>query len=279
MLSRPIIEAAVATALREDLAYGDLTTEAVVSAARRGRARILAREPFTLCGTEVAAHAFWAVDPDLAIELGGADGDPVVPPRQVMLVTGAVRSILAAERVALNFLQHLSGVATVTGAFCAAIAGTAAAVCDTRKTTPGLRALEKHAVRCGGGRSHRSTLADCALIKDNHIAAAGGVREAVQRVRARTPHVARVEVEVETTEQLAEALDAGAEVILLDNMSPAQVRTAVEAVGGRAITEASGSIRLDNVRAYAEAGVDMISTSALTSTVRRVDLSLELEAD
>ena len=279
MLTRPIIEAAVTTALREDLAYGDLTTEAVVSPARRGRARILAREPLTLCGAEVAAHAFWAVDPDLAIELGGADGDAVVPPSQVMLITGAVRSILAAERVALNFLQHLSGVATVTSAFCTAIAGTAAAVCDTRKTTPGLRALEKHAVRCGGGRSHRSTLADCALIKDNHIAAAGGVREAVQRVRARTPHVARVEVEVETTEQLAEALDAGAEVILLDNMSPAQVRTAVEAVGGRAITEASGSIRLDNVRAYAEAGVDMISTSALTSTVRRVDLSLELEAD
>ena len=279
MLSRPIIEAAVTTALREDLAYGDLTTEAVVSPARRGRARILAREPLTLCGAEVAAQTFWAVDPDLAIELGGADGDPVLPHRQVMLITGAVRSILAAERVALNFLQHLSGVATVTAAFCAAIAGTGAAVCDTRKTTPGLRALEKHAVRCGGGRSHRSTLADCALIKDNHIAAAGGVRSAVQRVRARTPHVARVEVEVETMEQLAEALDAGADVILLDNMPPAEVRTAVEAIGGRAITEASGSIRLDNVRAYAEAGVDMISTSALTSMVRRVDLGLELEAD
>ena len=143
-------------------------------------------------------------------------------------------------------------------------------MCDTRKTTPGLRALEKHAVRAGGGRSHRSTLADCALIKDNHIAAAGGVRAAVERVRARTPHVARVEVEVETPEQLAEALDAGADVILLDNMTPAEVRAAVETIGGRAITEASGSIHLDNVRAYAEAGVDMISTSALTSTVRRV---------
>lgn len=134
-------------------------------------------------------------------------------------------------------------------------------------------------MRCGGGRPHRSTLADCALIKDNHLAAAGGVRAAVQRVRARAPHVARVEVEVETMEQLAEALDAGAEVILLDNMSPAQVRAAVEAVAGRAVTEASGSIRLDNARAYAEAGVDVISTSALTGAVRRVDLSLELEAD
>ena len=279
MLTRPVIEAAVTAALREDLAYGDLTTEAVVSPARRGRARILAREPLTLCGAEVAAHAFWAVDPDLAIELGGADGDHVVPPSQVMLVSGAVRSILAAERVALNFLQHLSGVATVTAAFCTTIAGTGAAVCDTRKTTPGLRALEKHAVRAGGGRSHRSTLADCAMIKDNHIAAAGGVRAAVERVRARTPHVARVEVEVETPEQLAEALDAGTDVILLDNMTPAEVRAAVQEIGGRAITEASGSINLDNVRAYAEAGVDMISTSALTSTVRRVDLSLELEAD
>ncbi len=279
MLSRPIVEAAVAAALREDLAYGDLTTEAVVGAARRGRARILAREPLTLCGTQVAAHAFWAVDPDLAIELGGAEGDLVTPPSQVMLVAGTIRSILAAERVALNFLQHLSGVATVTAAFCAAVAGTGAAVCDTRKTTPGLRALEKHAVRCGGGRSHRSTLADCALIKDNHIAAAGGVAAAVRRVRARAPHVARVEVEVETVEQLAEALDAGAEVILLDNMPPAQVRAAVQAVAGRAVTEASGSIRLDNARAYAEAGVDVISTSALTGAVRRVDLSLELEAD
>ena len=279
MLSRPIVEAAVTTALREDLAYGDITTEAVVSAGRRGRARILAREPLTLCGVQVAAHAFRAVDPDLDIEQVGADGEPVTPPRPVMLITGSVRSILAAERVALNFLQHLSGVATVTSAFCAAIAGTGAAVCDTRKTTPGLRALEKHAVRCGGGRSHRSTLADCALIKDNHVAAAGGVRAAVRRARARAPHVARVEVEVETMEQVAEALDAGAEVILLDNMSPAQVRAAVEAVAGRAVTEASGSIRLDNVRAYAEAGVDVISTSALTGAVRRVDLSLELEAD
>ena len=279
MLSRPIVEAAVAAALREDLAYGDLTTEAVVSAERRGRARVLAREPLTLCGTQVAAHAFWAVDPDLAIEFGGADGDAVTPPRQVMLIAGAVRSILAAERVALNFLQHLSGVATVTAAFCAAVAGTGAAVCDTRKTTPGLRALEKHAVRCGGGRSHRSTLADCALIKDNHVVAAGGVAAAMRRVRARAPHVARIEVEVETPEQLAEALDAGAEVILLDNMPPAQVRAAVQAVDGRAVTEASGSIRLDNARAYAEAGVDVISTSALTGAVRRVDLSLELEAD
>lgn len=279
MLSRPIVEAAVAAALREDLAYGDLTTEAVVGAARRGRARVLAREPLTLCGTQVAAHAFWAVDPDLAIEFGGADGDAVTPPRQVMLIAGAVRSILAAERVALNFLQHLSGVATVTAAFCAAVAGTGAAVCDTRKTTPGLRALEKHAVRCGGGRSHRSTLADCALIKDNHVVAAGGVAAAMRRVRARAPHVARIEVEVETPEQLAEALDAGAEVILLDNMPPAQVRAAVQAVAGRAVTEASGSIRLDNARAYAEAGVDVISTSALTGAVRRVDLSLELEAD
>lgn len=279
MLSRPVVEAAVAAALREDLAYGDLTTEALVSAGRRGRARILAREPLTLCGAQVAAHAFWAVDPDLAIEFGGADGDAVTPPSQVMLVAGAIRSILAAERVALNFLQHLSGVATVTAAFCAAVAGTGAAVCDTRKTTPGLRALEKHAVRCGGGRPHRSTLADCALIKDNHIAAAGGVAAAVRRVRARAPHVARVEVEVETPEQLAEALDAGAEVILLDNMPPAQVRASVRTVAGRAVTEASGSIRLDNVRAYAETGVDVISTSALTGAVRRVDLSLELAAD
>lgn len=279
MLTRPVIEATVTMALREDLACGDLTTEAVVSPARRGRARILAREPLTLCGTEVAAHAFRGVDPDLAIELGGADGDHVAPPSQVMLIAGAVRSILAAERVALNFLQHLSGIATVTAAFCSSVAGTGAAVCDTRKTTPGLRALEKHAVRAGGGRSHRSTPADCAMIKDNHIVAAGGVRAAVQQVRARTPHVARVEVEVETPEQLAEALDAGADVILLDNMTPAEVRAAVQQVGGRAITEASGSIHLDNVRAYAETGVDVVSTSALTSTVRRVDLSLELEAD
>lgn len=279
MISRPVVEAAVTRALTEDLAHGDITTEAIVSAVQRGRARILSHDLLTICGMQVASHAFWTVDPDLAIELGVEEGDAVTPERQVMLIEGAVRSILAAERVALNFLQHLSGVATITSAFCAAIAGTGAAVCDTRKTTPGLRALEKHAVRTGGGRSHRSTLADCALIKDNHIAAAGGVAAAVQRARTHAPHVGRVEVEVETQEQLAEALQAGADVILLDNMSPSEVRAAVRAINGRAITEASGSIDLDNVRSYAEAGVDLISTSALTSAVRRVDLSLELESD
>lgn len=279
MLSRLIIKAAITRALEEDLSHGDITTEAVVSASLSGRARIVAREPLTVCGMEVAAQTFWAIDPDLSIEIGAEDGDVVTPPRQVMLISGSVRSILVAERVALNFLQHLSGVATVTSAFCAAIAGTGAAVCDTRKTTPGLRALEKHAVRAGGGRSHRSTLADCALIKDNHIVAAGGISAAVERARTCTPHVARIEVEVETQEQLTEALDAEAGVILLDNMSPAQVRSAVATIDGRAITEASGSIDLDNIRVYAETGVDLISTSALTSMVRRVDLALELGTD
>ena len=268
MLTRPIIEAAVTTALREDLTYGDLTTEAVVSPTRRGRARILAREPLTLCGAEVAAHAFWAVDPDLAIELGGADGDAIVPPRQVMLISGAVRSILVAERGGAQLPPAPVGRRHGSPPRSAPPSPAPVPPCATpARRLPGLRALEKHAVRAGGGRSHRSTLADCALIKDNHIAAAGGVGAAVERVRARTPHVARVEVEVETPEQLAEALDAGADVILLDNMPPAEVRAAVETIGGRAITEASGSIHLDNVRAYAEAGVDMISTSALTSTV------------
>ena len=279
MLSRPVIEAAVTRALAEDLAHGDVTTEAVVSATQRGRARIMAREPLTVCGTQVAAHVFWSVDPDLSIELGAEDGDMVTPPIQVMLISGSVQSILAAERVALNFLQHLSSVATVTSAFCAAIAGTGAAVCDTRKTTPGLRALEKHAVRSGGGRSHRSTLADCTLIKDNHIASAGSIRIAIERARACAPHVARIEVEVETPEQIVDALDAGADVILLDNMPPDQVRSAIAKINGRAITEASGSINIENIRCYAEAGVDLISTSALTSMVRRVDLGLELGID
>ena len=279
MLSRPVIEAAVTRALEEDLSHGDVTTEAVVSPKQRGRARIMARESLTVCGTRVAAQVFWAVDPDLSIELGAEDGDEVKPPIQVMLVSGAVQSILAAERVALNFLQHLSSVATVTSAFCTAIAGTGAAVCDTRKTTPGLRALEKHAVRSGGGRSHRSTLADCVLIKDNHISSAGSVHVAIERARAYAPHVVRIEVEVETPEQIVDALDAGADVILLDNMSPDQVRSATAEINGRAITEASGSINIENIRRYAEAGVDLISTSALTSMVRRVDFSLELGLD
>lgn len=279
MLSRPIVEAAVAVALREDLAYGDLTTDAVVSAGRRGRARILAREPLTLCGAQVAAHAFWAVDPDLAIELGGTDGDAVTPPRQVMLVAGAVRSILAAERVALNFLQHLSGVATVTAAFCAAVAGTGAAVCDTRKTTPGLRDLEKYAVRCGGGRNHRRDLADMAMIKDNHreaIARQGGdLAGAVAAIRARAPDIP-VEIEIDALDQLDEALAARPDWILLDNMSAAELREAVAMTAGRARLEASGGVTLARAAEVAATGVDALSAGALTHSAPALDLSLDI---
>jgi nicotinate-nucleotide pyrophosphorylase (carboxylating) len=273
--ARRVIE----TALEEDLGLGDVTTSAVVPPAGECRVAVVAREPLVVCGGEIAAHVFWRLDPDLNVELALADGAAASAGQRVLYVAGRAQPILAAERTALNLMQHLSGIATATRAYVERLRGTAAAVCETRKTTPGLRELEKYAVRCGGGRNHRASLADCVMIKDNHIAVAGGVAAALRRAREQAPHVARIEVEADTLAQVREAADAGADVILLDNMPPAEVRTAVEAIGGRAITEASGSIRLDNVRAYAEAGVDMISTSALTSMVRRVDLGLELEAD
>jgi nicotinate-nucleotide pyrophosphorylase (carboxylating) len=268
------VERVVLAALAEDIGAGDVTTEATVSADAVGTAELLVKEPGVVCGIGAAETAFRALDPEIRFEALASDGDQVEAATAVARVTGSERAILTAERVALNFLGRLSGIATLTHRYVDAIEGTGAVVLDTRKTTPGLRALEKHAVAAGGGRNHRFGLDDAVLIKDNHLRAAGSVREAVELVR--TASDLAIEVECETLAQVGDALDAEVDAILLDNMSLDELRAAVALVDGRARLEASGGITLDTIRAIAETGVDEISVGALTHSARSLDVSLEL---
>lgn len=269
---------AVRAALREDLGRaGDITSAATIPAGARARAAIVARQPGVLAGLPLAECAFRELDPELRFLGKLADGDDLQRDGVVAEIEGNARAILSAERVALNFVCHLSGIATATARLVARVAHTRARICDTRKTLPGLRALEKYAVRCGGGINHRFGLDDAILIKDNHIAVVGGVAEAVRRARAVAGHLVKIEVEVDTLEQLAEALTAAPDVVLLDNMSPDQLRAAVELVGGRAVTEASGGITSDSIAAVAESGVDMISSGWLTHSAPALDLALDFE--
>ena len=263
-------------ALEEDLGLGDLTSRAIFSPRHRSRAVIEARAPLVVCGLAVAARVFARVDPALRAEPLLADGAGVRPGDRVMRVEGPTASLLAAERTALNFLQRLSGVATRARAFADAVAGTGVRVVDTRKTIPGWRALEKAAVRCGGCANHRSSLGEHVLIKDNHVAAAGSIGRAVAAARRAAPHVARVEVEAGSLVQVRAGLRAGADVILLDNLSPARVAQAVRLIAGRALVEVSGGITLANIRDYALPGVDVISVGALTHSAPAADLSLEV---
>lgn len=263
--------------LKEDIGHGDVTTEAVVNPSIQGTARIEARASFVVAGLDIARACFELLDPHASWTSVTPDGSRVGPQDVLARIDGALGPILTAERTALNLLQRLSAVATLTARFVEAVAGTRAQIIDTRKTTPGMRLLEKAAVRVGGGGNHRFGLDDGVLIKDNHIRAAGGVTEAVKRARNEAPHGLVVEVEVTTLEELDEALSAGAQAILLDNMDPATVKQAVERVGGDAVLEASGGMHLDNVRAYAETGVDLISIGALTHSAGSVDISLEVE--
>jgi nicotinate-nucleotide pyrophosphorylase (carboxylating) len=269
-----IVAAAVASALAEDVGEGDVTTEVTVSADARGTAQLLVKEPGVVCGLEVAAAVFAAIDRDVHFEPLVEEGSRVDGTTAVAAVTGPLRAILTGERVALNFVARLSGIATLTRRYVDAVEGTGAAILDTRKTTPGLRLLEKHAVATGGGRNHRVGLFDAVLIKDNHLRAAGSVAVAVERARAAT--ALPIEVECDTLTQVTEALEAGADAILLDNMSLGDLREAVALARGRARLEASGGITLDNVRAVAETGVDEISIGALTHSARSLDVSLEV---
>ena len=268
------VERVVLAALAEDIGAGDVTTEATVAAEAVGTAELLVKDAGVVCGLRVAETAFRALDPEIRFEAFASDGDRVEPPAVVARLTGSESAILTAERVALNFLGRLSGIATLTRRYVDAVEGTGAAVLDTRKTTPGLRALEKDAVAAGGGRNHRFGLDDAVLIKDNHLRAAGSIAAAVALVRAATD--LSVEVECETLVQVAEALDAGVDAILLDNMSLEELRNAVALVGGRARLEASGGVTLETIRAIAETGVDEISVGALTHSARSLDVSLEL---
>jgi len=271
----------VAQALKEDLGQGDVTTDALIPSALTARALILVKASGVLAGIEVAEMVFRQVDPSLIFERLAQDGTRVQAGSVVGVVTGKAASILKAERVALNFLQRLSGIATETAKYVAAVAGTGAKILDTRKTTPGLRLLEKYAVRVGGGQNHRQNLGDGVLIKDNHLAAlrSGGVGlgEAIKRARAGVPHDLKIEVEVDTVEQAQIALGAGADIVLLDNMGISDMRRVVKLAQGHALTEASGGITLDNVRAVAETGVDFISIGALTHSVKAMDISIEFD--
>ncbi len=267
----------VRDALAEDVGSGDVTSEGVVDADARCRAAVLVKEPGVVCGLAACEAVFRAVDADVRFQALAEDGDLVSrPPAAVAWVEGPARAVLAGERTALNLLGRLSGIATLTRRFVEAVAGTGAVILDTRKTTPGLRALEKYAVVCGGGRNHRFGLDDGILIKDNHIRLAGGIRAAVECMR-RTGTDLPIEVEADTLDDVREALAAGADAILLDNMSVAELRRAVALVAGRAKLEASGGVSLDTVRQIADAGVHLISVGALTHSAPALDVSLEVE--
>ena len=263
-------------ALEEDAGLGDVTSRAIFPPAHRSRAFIDARHELTVCGLEVAARVFARVDPALIVTLTARDGDHVKAGGKVLGVAGPTVALLTAERTALNFLQRLSGIATRARAFADAVAGTGVRIVDTRKTTPGWRALEKYAVRCGGCVNHRSSLGEHVLIKDNHIAAAGSLAKAVKLAQAAAPHLAKIEVEAKTLAEVREAVRAGAEVILLDNMTPAQIRAAVAAIGGAAVVEVSGGVRYETVRDYALPGVDVISIGGLTHSAPAADLGLTI---
>lgn len=276
------VERILKSALAEDVGSGDVTSLSTVPPGRTISGRYIAKEDGVLCGLEVVARAFALLDDSIAFTALAADGDRVRKGDVIATVSGDARAILAGERVGLNLLQHMSGVATQTARAVAAVAGTGAKIVDTRKTTPGLRVLDKYAVRMGGGGNHRFNLADGVLIKDNHIVAAGGIAAAVAAARARAPHSLKIEVEVETLEQLREALEAGADIIMLDNMPTETMREAVRLVAGRALTEASGNMgdKTDaELRAVAETGVDLISIGALTHSVKALDISLKFSWD
>ena len=277
-LLRPIVEAA----LREDIRSGDLTTQALIPPGTTAEATMNARQEGVLCGVPLARLAFEILSPGIEVQVLAEDGSRLRPElgAAIFSVRGDARAILTGERVALNFAQRLSGVATLTCAFVDAVEGTKARVADTRKTTPGLRLLEKYAVRCGGGSNHRFALDDMILVKDNHIALCGGIAPAIERARAHAGHAVKIEVECDTLEQVEEAARCQADVILLDNMSPEQMSQAVtiiKSASPHTLAEASGGITLETARAKAESGVDILSSGALTHSATALDIGLDIQ--
>ena len=275
------IHTAVLAALAEDIGPGDVTTSATVPEESRARAVMRAREPLVVAGLAFAETAFRELSPAVEFKHAHRDGQSLSAGETLLEIQGPARALLTAERVALNFIQRLSGVATAASKYVTAVAGTNARILDTRKTTPGWRRFEKYAVACGGATNHRTGLYDLVLIKDNHLAALrdaqpNAIAATVQRARAHAPQL-KVEVEADTLEQVAQAADAGADIILLDNMTTAQLKEAVRIVAGRARTEASGGVTLQTVRAIAETGVDFISVGAITHSARAVDIGLDFE--
>jgi nicotinate-nucleotide pyrophosphorylase (carboxylating) len=278
MLIPTVVDAAIERALLEDLGSGDVTTDATVPHTLRGIGRAVAKQPLVVCGGDVFARVFYRVDAGLRVERRVAEGARAEPGEVLWVVEGSAASILSGERTALNFVQRMSGIATLTARFAAAVPqGSALVITDTRKTTPGLRAFERYAVRTGGGKNHRSDLGAMVLVKDNHVAAAGGVRAAVELVRARASHALRVEVEVTSLAELDEALDARVDVVMLDNFRAEDVREAVARAKGRAVVEVSGGVTLERVPELARLGVEVVSVGALTHSAPAADISLELE--
>jgi nicotinate-nucleotide pyrophosphorylase (carboxylating) len=276
-LPRLLVDRAVAAALEEDLGLaGDLTSQATLAPEAWATASLSAREPGVIAGLDLAAAAFRLVGDGVTFTPALADGDRVAAGGVVATVAGPARLVMSAERVALNFLNHMSGIATLTREYADAVAGTSAQICDTRKTTPGLRAFQKYAVRCGGGANHRYSLDDAILIKDNHIAVAGSVSDAYRAAEAFAGHLVAIEIEVTSLAELEEALAAGARVVLLDNMDNDLLRQAVAINAGRAKLEASGGVKLDRVRSIGETGVDYISTSQITMAAKPLDLGLDV---
>lgn len=267
----------IENALMEDIHTGDLTTQAVMGEKRTMRAILKAKEDLVLAGIQVAARVFHHLDPAITFSASFTDGSRIDSGTVIAEISGDAAFLLQGERVALNLLQRMCGVATQTAAYVEAVRGTGARVVDTRKTTPGLRMLEKYAVRIGGGINHRTGLYDGILIKENHIAAAGGITEAIGRARAYIPHTLKIEVETETIPQVNEALAAGADIIMLDNMDVPTMRQAVAIIGDKALTEASGGVNLNTIREIAETGVNIISVGALTHSVRAMDISMLME--
>lgn len=273
------IQRIVLTALAEDIGHGDITSNAIIPEHTETTMRFVAREPLAVAGLEIISQVFLAIDPIIDFDPRTADGSKVETGGVLASVFGSARSILAAERVALNLLQRMCGIATETARYVEVIAGTQAKILDTRKTVPGLRALDKYAVRCGGGFNHRMRLDDAILIKDNHIAIVGTIGEAVKLARQNSPATARLEAECDRLDQVHEALAAGADILLLDNMDNDTMKQAVALAKGKALCEASGNVTLETVRAIAETGVDFISVGRLTHSVRAVDIGLDSVAE
>ncbi|RNB82782.1 carboxylating nicotinate-nucleotide diphosphorylase [Brevibacillus fluminis] len=276
MWSKRELRAKIEDWLMEDIGSGDITSECTIPEDEQGKGILYAKEAGIIAGLPVAELVFETVDAGLTFKALVKEGERVEKGQAIVEVSGSVQSILSGERLALNLLQRLSGIATRTREFVDVLDGTKARVVDTRKTTPGLRLVEKYAVRIGGGHNHRYALYDAVMIKDNHIKGAGSITKAVEAARANIPHTMKIEVESETIEQVKEALAVGADIIMLDNMSTEMMREAVSLINGRAIVEASGGVTLETVRAIAETGVDVISVGALTHSVRALDISLDL---
>lgn len=276
----PEVNDLIDRAIQEDLSIGDATTDALIPDDLQATATLHAKSPGVLSGSEIAAAVFHRVDPDLTVEVALADGATMERGSVILRVSGCAATMLKAERTAVNFMQHLSGIATATATYVEAVNGTGSQIIDTRKTIPGLRSLEKYAVRCGGGHNHRQNLGDGVLIKDNHIAALKlrgmSLGDVVRQAHERASHTIKVEVEVTSVAEAEEALEAGAQLLLLDNMSPDEMRKAVEVNKGRALLEASGGINLTTIQAVAATGVDLISVGALTHSAQALDISMDI---